>query len=296
MFLWMRVDNIPVGGLIFSLMGLMYSLLVSFTGTDSLCLTSGCNVVSELRIFGISPWWAACVLFQVIFFLCLFRLRSFAYILALLFILGDCLFLALMLFIAPCFSCLLVALVIFCTWVALRRRWDTLMAPRRISVGALSFVWLLLFLVNSGLAFAEIVAPRPLVELEGSRIDVYFSPECPVCVQAVERFHGQASFYAIGKNADDIRAIAFLRGRLKEGQNLKVALTEYAGLVADGVFAAPALGWFETCSLWFSALRSQARIARLGYKTLPVIMYEGLPKVESSDLPIDFGQAPGCPQ
>ena len=113
MFSWMRVNSIPLGGLIFSLIGLVYSLLVSFTGAELLCLTSGCSAVGELRIFGISPWWAACVLFLVIFVLCILRMRSLAYVFALLFILGDCLFLVLMFFIAPCLTCLLAALIIF---------------------------------------------------------------------------------------------------------------------------------------------------------------------------------------
>jgi hypothetical protein len=51
-----RSANIPVFGLLFSLLGLAWSVFFTIgIGTDAVCVTSGCAVVENERIAGISP-------------------------------------------------------------------------------------------------------------------------------------------------------------------------------------------------------------------------------------------------
>lgn len=273
-----RSLSIPVPGLIFSLLGLGWCIFMSLgIGTELVCITSGCQVVENVRIFGISPWWAAVALFGLMSLIALLRLRALASLVALFFLLGDCLFLLVMLFLAPCTNCLILALILFCAWISLRSKFTTLVVPRRIFAGVMGGLWLLLFLLNLGPVLNEIIAPRQLLSHPNSSVSVYISPSCPACIQAVRAFDKAATFYAVAEDEADLAMIADLEARLAAGQGLAAALDEITEQRLAGAYKAPQLSFWQGLSLRFASMRNQARLSRLGYNAVPVIMFEGLP-------------------
>lgn len=279
-----RAFNLPVAGLIFSILGLVYCLLMSLgVGVEAICLTSGCALVADVRIAGISPWWAATALFGLMTLFSIFRLRALAYGVALLFLMGDCLFLLLMIFIAPCTSCLLVALLIFGAWVSLRWRSHTLVMPRRILAGGLGAIWSLLFILNIGTVLHEIALPKAISGGPESKIDIYFSPGCPACVDTVRYFDGQAAFYPVAESEEDIAVVADLQARMAavEGQPASTLGAAMAAIDAErkaGSYRAPELSLWKNVALRFTLMRNQSRISQLGFEAVPVIMFEGVPR------------------
>ncbi|MDR2892461.1 MAG: hypothetical protein LBV80_05185 [Deltaproteobacteria bacterium] len=296
--------EVPIAGLIASFLGLAYCVFISIGwGVDAVCLTSGCRLVSGFKLGGLSPWWIAAFLFACLLALGAFRLRTLACALATLFLLGDCLFLLAMIFISPCAICLVAALLIFATWLALRQSPVMSITRQRVLNGSagpvwlllftLNLIWILLFLLNLGAVLGELPDSRPLTqnavlgELPGSRpltrnneasLTVYFSPSCPACREAVYLFENSANFYAVSENPEDVYVIADLEARLAAGQGLAAALDEIQVQRENGSYTAPELGRQQEFLLRFALLRNQARISRLGYDTLPIIMFEGLPK------------------
>jgi hypothetical protein len=273
---------IPVPGLILAIFGLAYSLFLSFDlGQDALCLSSGCTVVRDFKIYGFSPWWGSALIFAILAILCFLRLRLFANILATLFLLGDFFFLAAMFFIAPCINCLGAALLIFLTWKSLRLEGQLLIKPRRILTGALAGIWLLLFILNLGPALNELL---PAWALPGEnraehKTGIYFSPSCPACREAVQNFSGQAVFYPLAENDDDYALISAMAEMTGNGASPAEALASVLEAEKKGVFQAPSLSFTEEALLRMKIMHNKAIILRLQAGTLPILILEGLPKV-----------------
>jgi hypothetical protein len=270
----------PVAGLILSLLGLLFSLLMSFDlGPELLCLTSGCTAVRDFKILGISPWWASSAIFLIIALLCFCRLRLFANILCILFLLGDCLLLTVMLFIAPCSSCLAAGVIIFLTWLALRMERRMLVMPRRILAGTLGGLWSLLFVLNLGAAVNEL-APTWSFAPDGAsgKISIFFSPSCPACLEAVKTFFGQAVFFPVAENEDDYAIIADLAERTAAGTALDASLAYILDLRSQGAYTPPRQSPWGQVFTRIRIMRNQAAMLRLNYNTIPLFVLEGLPR------------------
>lgn len=271
----------PVSGFVFSIIGLIYSLIMSFgIGAEALCLTSGCAIVQDFKIFGISPWWAASLMFAIIAALCFFHMRVAARILASLFLAGDCVFLLAMFFVAPCTSCLGAAFLIFCVWAGLRIDRAVLITARRIMAGAISAVWLVLFILNLGYALNELLPGWKLTE-QGSqaekKISLYFSPSCTACREALQIFAGRAMFYPVAENDDDYAVIADISTRVAAGESVQAALAVIHAKQAAGSWVKPQLSFWRRTLNAMKLMRNQATVLRQGYNVLPVIVFEGLP-------------------
>lgn len=277
-----RSQFVPVPGLILAVLGLLYSLFLSFDlGQELLCLSSGCAVVRDFKIYGFSPWWGAALIFVGIAILCFLRLRLFANILATLFLLGDFLFLAAMFFVAPCTSCLGAALLIFLTWKSLRLEGQMLIKPRRILTGALAGIWFLLFMLNLGPALGELIPAwaLPGINTAEHKTGIYFSPSCPACREAVQYFSGQASFYPLAENDEDYARIAVMAEMTENGASPAEALASVLEAAEKGIFQAPALTLAEEILLRIKIMHNKAMILRLQAGSLPVLIFEGLPAV-----------------
>ncbi|MDL2307416.1 hypothetical protein LJC48_05250 [Desulfovibrio sp. OttesenSCG-928-C06] len=274
-----RSFTIPVPGLIFSIIGLLYCVFMSVgVGTDVVCLTSGCTLVDDVRIFGISPWWAAALLFGIMTVLSIFRLRALAHYLALIMLLGDLVFMLAMIFLAPCTSCLIAAILIFCAWVALRSRPAMLVTPRRILAGGIGAVWGLLFLLNLGSVLNELPSSKVMQARPDANVSIYFSPSCPACLEAVRIFGDNAEYYPVAEKDGDIGMIADIQERMKAGQSFQSALTEVSGLNSADGYTPPQSGFWGNLALRIALMRNQAVLTERGFQSLPVIMFEGLPR------------------
>lgn len=275
-----RAQFIPVAALVFSAIGVIYSLTMSFgLGSEALCLTSGCEIVQDFRMFGIPPWWAAAVMFAALAVLCFLRMRLAARLLAAAFLFGDCLFLIVMFFVAPCTSCLIGGLIIFCCWLALRIDRSVLITARRIMAGALSATWLVLFLLNLGYAANEAVPAWKLNgnAPEGAKISVFFSPGCPACRETIGIFSGRAVFYPVAENEQDYLVIADIADRVDDGQSVKDALEAVLAEQAAGSYASPKLSLGRSIANKIKIMRNQAAVLRNSHNVLPVLVFEGLP-------------------
>jgi thiol-disulfide isomerase/thioredoxin len=274
-----RSSNIPVLGLVFSILGLIWSVFFTIgVGTDSVCITSGCSIIEDNRIAGISPWWAADALFFLMVLFSALRLRIVAQCIAALFLVGDCVFLLIMLFLAPCSSCLVLAVLLFCSFIFLSsKNSEFIVKARRFFYMALSLVWLVLFIMNLGTVVNDIAGPKLLYGNPEAKIDIYFSPSCPACRESVRTFGKVANFYAVAESDEDTVLIADLIQRINKGQTLEESMEEIGAARDINAYSAPVLDLLQELTLRFEALRNQARISRLGFKALPVIMFEGLP-------------------
>ncbi|MDR2504150.1 MAG: hypothetical protein LBD82_07215 [Deltaproteobacteria bacterium] len=313
-----RDQFISMPGLILSLLGLAYSLFMAFSpDAEILCLTSGCDIVRDFKIAGVSPWRLAVADFAVLAALCLLRLRSPAAMLAWLSLFVDCFFLLIMFFIAPCASCLVAALFIFLTWKSLRLEYDGLTRPRRRLAGALGAAWFILFAVNLSMAVNELIPAwvLPGQEQEGRKISLFFSPSCPACLEALRSFSGLAVLYPLEEKEEDHAMIAALALRTEAGEEPAAALEAILNARKTGGFSPPALSSAESLLLKIKTMRNQAMATRLGGKTVPLLVFEGLPASwttpsaadspqggtpvdpllpRGSDLPLDFGTTLEC--
>lgn len=275
-----RSQFIPVGALVISVIGFVYSLVMSFgLAADSLCMTSGCEIVEDFRAFGISPWWASTLIFAALAALCFLRMRLASRLLAGLFLAGDCVFLLIMFFIAPCTTCLIGGFIIFCCWLALRIDRAVLITARRIMAGALSATWLVLFILNLGYAANEAIPAWKLdgAAPAGAKIGVFFSPSCPACREAVSVFTGRAVFYPVAENERDYPLIADIAARVDAGQSVRDALEAVLAENEAGGYVAPDLSLWRSLINKIKIMRNQAAVLKHGYNVLPVLVFEGLP-------------------
>jgi thiol-disulfide isomerase/thioredoxin len=283
--LFNKATNIPVPGFIFSLLGFAWSIFLTIgIGTDIVCVSSGCELLKEVRIAGISPWWVADGLFFLMALFSFLRLRSLAQVIAAIFLAGDCIFLFIMLFLSPCISCLIVTVLLFCAFITLYAKTPGLCGKaRQWATVALSLLWSVLFIMNLGPALNDIAGPKLLYANPESKMKIYFSPTCPACQEAVRAFGETADFYAVAENDEDVVIIADLMRRinkqsLTDKQSLAEALETISALRKAGSYTAPELSFWQVLSLRFDFMRNQARISRLGFNSLPVIMFEGMPR------------------
>ncbi|MCL1915988.1 MAG: hypothetical protein FWG17_04705 [Desulfovibrionaceae bacterium] len=285
--IWNALLSRPLPGLIFSVLGLTYCLFMSFApGAELLCLSSGCAASRALRVAGISPWWAASLIFFLLAGLCALRLRLAARSLAALFLAGDILFLLAMAGIGPCASCLFVALLIFCAWKSL---WPASSGPARFIrplTGLLQTGWCILFIINLGAILGEL-PPSPLPGTsENKKISLYFSPSCPACLTALRQFSESAILCPIAENDEDALFIAALAEKIRDGSPTLEALEELLADRRDGKLRPPTMTRLDTLRLRAGLWRNQALAARHGGQTLPVIVLSGLPAAWPSPAPV----------
>ncbi|MCL1889111.1 MAG: hypothetical protein FWF99_01215, partial [Desulfovibrionaceae bacterium] len=276
--IWNALLSRPLPGLVFSVLGLAYCLFMSFApGAELLCLSSGCAATRAFRVAGISPWWAAALIFFLLAGLCALRLRRAAGILAALFLAGDALFLLAMTGIGPCAGCLLAALLIFCAWKSL---WPASAGTARFIrplTGVLQAGWCILFVLNLGAILGEL-PPSPLPETsENKKISLYFSPSCPACLTALRQFSESAILCPVAENEEDALFIAALAEKIRDGGSAFEALEELLADRRDGKLRPPSMTRIETLRFRAGLWRNQALAARHGGQTLPVIVLSGLP-------------------
>lgn len=312
---------LPMGGLVLSLLGLVFCLAVaSGVGNDALCFTEGCALIKEITVWGISLWWFGVAAFALLSLICFFRQRALAYLFASLFLLVDCALLILMFFLAPCVNCLVAGLLFFCVWMALSWRSSSMLVSPRIVHSGLSVIWGFLFVLNAATAVSQAVPLWSMPHQTSSKITVFFSPSCPACRKAIDVFGSQAVFYGVAENEEDLAMLWDIETRLRRGQQLDRAMKDICFLQEAGQYVPPALPFWEKSWLRLKTLRNQAAIQRSGFKALPVILFEGLPLAltetgntgktangatgapeaanasDAADVPVDFGKTLECGQ
>ena len=259
--------------LFFSVLGLLWCAYVAFpTDIHLPCATSGCEIFRDSKFAGISLWWVGGAFFLAFSLLCLLGQRLLAWLMIITALFLDAILLVIMLFTAPCLDCLVVAAIMAlcaCTLVPWAKSTRTFAA-----LSLLIPVWFGLFLANSVLSVNEQVSDYTIGTTTNRDIRLYFSPSCPACREAVRTLGDRAALYPVEEKEGDFESILIMEQLLREGLSPIVALEQ--SLLGDR--PAPALSLSDRAALSMQLLRNKAAVMRQGFRALPLIQINGMPK------------------
>ncbi len=269
-----RSVPIPWGALLFALLGLAWCGYIAFpTGNPAPCATSGCALFRDLRIFGISMWWIGGAYFFLLAFLCLRGKQYLAWNLARVALVADTILLAIMLFSAPCFDCLVIA-CFFCLTLLLLRPTPSMWFSGQPAKLLVLPLWIGLFISNACLVVNETMPLWALGNKENKSVAIYFSPSCPSCRDALLSFGTSVALYPIAEKAGDEDAILRLSSLLDTGTPLQEALTRSLNPNEP----LPKTSLTSDMMLSIRLMRNKAAVLRQGYQSLPLIQINGMPK------------------
>ncbi len=280
--------------LVISIIGLAFCAWSAYGHAFQICLSAGCEISQDMSIGGISLWWFGCAAFATLIILSFSGRPVLGVVVAGAFLVGDVALLLLMLMTASCISCLIVAVFFALVYTAFRyagKGYDP------VSRSWLILVWALLFVANLGGVLRENMTPWAMVAPEQAHVNVYFSPTCPACKDAIETMapNPTAAFFPVLKQDSEFALVAHMADALAEGKNIQEAL-EHA---QNSKEAAPKLGFFNSLALRLRLIFNESYLARNGISTVPVIEYKGLPafmaKKSSFSQVIPHTEAPQVP-
>jgi hypothetical protein len=205
---------------------------------------------------------------------------------------GDSVLLVVMLLTAPCFDCLVVAALMGCCYFTLRQQpisdgWFT----EEARASLLLPLWFGLFLGNAILALDEQVPLYALGNTKTSDVNVYFSPSCPACREALLSLGNTAALYPVEEAEGDVDSIIRLAALLKANVPIREALPRCLKRDEPG----PYTPFYERALLSVKLLRNKASLLRQGFRTVPLIQINGMPGFTSTplDRPVALRQTPG---
>ncbi len=261
--------------LLCALLGLAFCAWYAWGNSIELCLTAGCEVSSDMTIGGVSLWWYGCTAFALLTIASFSGRPGLGVFVSGMCLLADILLLLVMLTTAPCSSCLVVALLFALTFLSFRYA-DTSQEKRSRSY--LWYFWLILFVINAGAVVRESFDPWSIqAPTSGeSTVNLYFSPSCPSCADAVKAFEGnaQVAYYPVTENENDALLIAHMLSHMEKGKSLVQALNEVRGTTVTG--QSP-LNIFTEISLQFNLMKNKGHVLASGSSVIPFIEYKGLP-------------------
>lgn len=240
--------------------------------TTRLCATAGCSLFKGMTILGVDLYWIGAGGFALLAAMLALRSRSQLAELAVdvglaVALLFDAVLLLVLAVSMPCVNCLTVAtllgLAALCAWPAgSLGRW--LLAG-----------WFVCYVtVLPGLA-RESLGPVAMVGNPQGAIQVFFSPTCPACREAVEALlarhdlDGQVAYCPIAKNDEDFGRLQSLRAALDAGQSLDWAL---GAVLAPGGLPRAQLSWGQRLALRFMSQRNMLAVLRTGARTVPLLL------------------------
>ncbi len=236
------------------------------------CPGTGCRLIQEFTIQGVSLWWAGVAYFGIMALVCLRRLRAFAYALAAVALCVDAVLLCIMLMTVTCIPCLGAGLLMALLYFSLRRHTANKMQPSP-GPSVILMAWCGLFVAALASAGTEHMEPWQLAGPENAERRVYFSPSCPACRDAVTVFAGNAAFIPVAENEGDYAAIHAMANALAEGKTLVEALDAATGQNNLSLPSFPGDIVFR-----LNLMRNKAQLLRLGFDQIPLIMINGMPQ------------------
>jgi hypothetical protein len=263
---------------ILSLLGLLWCAYIAFPVDAHLpCATSGCEIFRDSKFAGLSLWWVGGAFFFVYCSVCLrgYRFLAWLFIMAALFL--DALLLIIMLFTAPCLDCLVVAALMglcACTLLPLSRE-----TPGFRPLSLLIPIWFGLFLSNGVLAANEQIPEYTISGESKGEVRLYFSPSCSACREAIRSLGARATLYPVEEREGDFDSIILMERFIREGASpeeaLQRSLAEEMGPVD--------LPLTERVILSMQLLRNKAAVMRQGFRALPLIQINGMPRLGLTD-------------
>jgi hypothetical protein len=254
------------------------------------CGTAGCEVYAGFTLFGYSLYvWGvigfAALALSALVLSATGRERPYGFLLAGALLADTCCLFYQSLF-GPCGNCLLVAAMVGGTAVlsmAIHSRF------RNRLIFGLTCLWTLFF-VNVGISFTKetIFKPWAVVSPPDSTIQVYFSPTCPACREAVEQVllspvGKEAAFYPIAKNSEDrVRIQCVLNEGLKGEQALRRLFEKNESVGREAGF-----------DLRLKLLRNKVALVSRGFNRVPLIITPFVPTAPGQSGADPGGQSVG---
>ncbi len=287
----MKTSYYRYASYIFAFTGILFSLLNIFDTSELLCLTSSCEVFSEFTLFGISLWIYSASFFVLLFGLLCIKKYIFVFVFCALGLIADTLLLALMLVTAPCFSCLVIALILALLTMASYK-----VCFSNKFIYAFIAIWGLLFVINSGALVKESVKPYAIYVNEAhlenpleASMRVYFSPSCSACNDLVLLLGSREITNAndivwlpVAESSDDVAKVAKMHASIQAGDDLKTALEKARASEEQDAFITDFL-------LQARLLINQSRLHAAGTSKIPFIEYTGVPAflMKKQEIPLE---------
>lgn len=249
------------------------------------CLTDGCTLFQSFAVGGISLWWVGLVVFAVLAGLALAGALGAGWFLSGMAVGLDCIPLIVMTLTAPCFSCLVAALLLALTFWRFREELHTSQTRAGVPLSRswLLALWSLLFVVNVGLVFRGSVEPWPIQMPESGevRTSIYFSTSCGACRQLIMGMPvaeaREVAWYPVAEDGTGLFAISAMNTALQSGTSLdkafRIALDTQAPTLWESLTSPHLL--VMQFRLWVN----QAHVLRAGGSTMPFVEFHGLPEV-----------------
>ncbi len=266
-----------------ALIGIVFSYWNIWTNGNAICLVDTCQIFEDFTIFGISLWQYSIVFFSFIAIILLFKLKELALALLSLALFADFLLLILMMLIAPCFNCLIIALIMAILYMSLRK------ANKYKPFSLLLFFWAALFIVNVGAVVKSTITPYPIY-IAGQRVQtpqeasmrIYFSPSCSSCNELVQQLGeqektnaGDIAWYPVAENDEDILKVMKMFDFVEEGNTLIEAMEKVNN--ANYSFEFSIGNSIDYFVMQYKLLVNQSRLSAAGTSRIPFVEYTGIP-------------------
>lgn len=260
----------------FSLLGIVFCAWRASGVNNGVCISTGCVLFQDMTINGLPMWWIGLAVF-VVFLICAcsgrVQLAKFGTSVAL-FI--DAILLSIMLFIAPCLSCLVIALLFACTYISFRVVANSNNIKAFKSV--LLILWTILFIGNLGLILKGESSNWILYGDEKANINMYFAPSCKSCREGIMALaeNSNVAYFPVADDENDIHLIALMAEAIKSGKNIKDALND-AFLDKKENYKIDYYS-YATIKLYLHLLKNKAHVIISSDGILPYFEIKGLPK------------------
>lgn len=281
-----KTRSILIFPAILALLGALFCAWNSLDSGSVPCITEGCTLFQTFTIGGFSLWWAGVGLFSLLTLLALVGAAGACWFISGLALSVDCMLMVIMLLTAPCFACLVVAVMLaLCFW-RFREEFLHPSAPGRSSRNGskswLLALWGILFVVNLGLATRSAVTPWPIQtpQENAPAVNIYFSPSCSACRQLVLGMPAteaeQVAWFPVVEEGQGLYIIDSMHKSILEGVPLDKAFTTAMESPAPTLWAS--LTSPRLLVLQFRLWVNQAHVLRAGGATLPMVEFRGVPE------------------
>jgi hypothetical protein len=266
---------IPWGVLFYSLLGLAWCGYVAFpagSGSSGLCETSGCLLLRDFTVAGLSLWWVGGAYFFLLAVFCLRGAWRLVWMLSRIALFLDAVLLLIMFFTGPCTNCLVAGIFFGLTAFAARPApggWFLEAPPQPL----LLTLWLGLFLGNGILALNESLPHLTIGNTAHKEVRLFFSPSCPACREALIAIGPDAVLYPVWEQEGDIEAILRLSALLDAHTPMPEAVARFRNPQEP----LPELSLLRRVLLMVQLVRNKVLVLRQGGDSLPLIQVNGMP-------------------